>query len=148
MAIQSLPVDLADPREVQEKLPQIKALLEAKRVELKELTAQVHLLARLVGEAPLARERKTAARRAAGVSTRIRAHRASPAQDRAVEGLERAGEPMGPTALYDFMTVAGMDAPKSSDALGASLWAAANAGRIHKWPSGLYAPLGTPDPAS
>ncbi len=148
MASHSLPVDLADPREVQEKLPQIKALLEAKRVELKELTAQVHLLARLVGEAPLARERKTAARRAAGVSTRIRAHRASPVQDRAVEGLERAGRPMGPTALYDFMTVEGISTPKSSDALGASLWAAANAGRIQKWANGLYAPLGTPGPVS
>ena len=53
-----------------------------------------------------------------------------------MQALEKAGRPMGPTSLYNFMVEQGMDLPDNANALGANLWAAAKAGRIVKTPNG------------
>ena len=73
---------------------------------------------------------------------RWRLRTGAPKQDQAVEALERAGRPMGPTALYEHMLTAGIDDPPCSpDTLRACLILAERDGRIKKVRRGLYAPL-------
>ena len=136
-----LQVDLADPEDIRAKLPEARELYETKRRELDELAAQVrhwgelvNLLGALVGERGI-----SPAGRAAEA---VRPRKTAPGQERAVAALEKAGRPMGPTALFDYMVAERLDAPKSANALGANLWQAAKAGRIQKTSDGLYAPLG------
>ena len=136
------PVNLADPKDIQEKLPQISQLLDAKRKELAALTTQVELLARLVGNNPPPVRERTG--KDILLEAALRGRKAAPAQERAVQALERAGRPMGPTSLYNFMIEQGMEVPENANTLGANLWAAAKAGRIVKAPNGVYAPLGAP----
>jgi hypothetical protein len=135
---EDLSINLADVEDIRAKLPRVRNLHASKRRELEQLTEEVRhwgelseTLARLVGEAP-------------GTSTRAKeqgVRKSAPGQDRAIEALEKAGRPMGPTALFRFMIGAGMEAPKNANALGANLWAASKAGRIKKTPDDLYAPL-------
>jgi hypothetical protein len=133
-----LSINLADPDDIRTKLPRVRNLHATKRRDLEKLTEEVRhwgelaeTLARLVGET-------------SGSSTRMKEsplRKSAPGQDRAVEALEKAGRPMGPTALYRFMLGEGLEAPKNANALGANLWAAARAGRVKKTPDDLYAPL-------
>jgi hypothetical protein len=134
----NLSVDLDDPQDIRNKLPDVRRRYAAKRRELEELEAQVRywgqfvdLLAAMVGEKrPTERESDSGALR-----------KSAPGQDRAVAALEKAGRPMGPSALYRFMVGENMPAPKNPNALGANLWAASRAGRVRQTPEGLYAPL-------
>jgi hypothetical protein len=125
-------VNLADLADIEAKMPQIRQLLRErrqllteKRHEVELLTKQIELLARLIGTKRGQPERA----------------RTAPAQDRAVQALEKADVPMGPTSLYKFMSEQGMTVPKDANALGANLWAAWRAGRIRKATNGVYAPL-------
>jgi len=139
------PVNVLDPKDVEAKMPQLRELLATKRQEQKALNEQVALLERIVGPdaaAPAQRKLSGAEVLAAGM---LKARKAAPAQDRAVQALERAGRPMGPTSLYKFMLAEGGDnMPIDANTLGSNLWAAAKAGRIVKAPNGVYAPLGFP----
>src|ERR1035441_8234849 len=141
MAKERFPVNLADPQDIQDKLPQIQKLLDAKRNELEALSAQVDLLTRIVGATPQARRQSGSEVIATAM---LRARKAAPAQDRAVGALERAGRPMGPSSLYKFMVAEGMEVPDNPNTLGSNLYSAAKAGRIVKAPNGVYAPLGAP----
>jgi hypothetical protein len=144
MASERLAINLADPNEVQAKLPEIARLLDAKRAELMALQTQVALLARLVGTTPAVLDLRPARADSSG-SLEVHARRkAAPGQDRAVAGLEKAGRPMTPKSLFDFMVSEGMDVPDNANALGANLWAAERAGRIGKTPNGVYVPPGLP----
>jgi hypothetical protein len=139
-AREQLSIDLANPDDIRDKLPLARDLYRAKARELENLTEQVEswkalvdLLARLVGEPgiePLGAQRGTRSGR-----------KRAPGQERAVEALERAGQPMGPSLLYRFMVREGMEAPANRNALGANLWAAEKAGRVKKIDGGQYAPL-------
>jgi hypothetical protein len=152
-AIDHLPVDLADLQDIRLKLPEAKRLYEAKRKELDDLVEQVEywgalvdILARLVGEEGIERPQPRAVGRArvygGGYGVPVRpARQSAPGQEAAAEALERAGRPMGPSALYRFMLAEGMKAPSSANALGANLWAAERTGRVKKTPDGDYAPL-------
>ena len=147
MAKDRFPLNVLDPKDVEAKMPQLKELLAAKRQELEALAAQVAFLARIVG--PDAQPEQRASVAVASVSggggATARGRKTAPAQDRAVQALERAGRPMGPTSLYKFMLAeGGDDLPIDANTLGSNLWAAAKAGRIVKAPNGVYAPLGTP----
>jgi hypothetical protein len=136
-------VDLANPDEIQSKMPEIKQLYAERREALKALENQVELLRRLVGEKPpsaatasgasRARAKKAARPKRAGIN--------APSQDRAVKGLEHAGRPMGPTTLYRYMVANNLDVPKDANALGSNLWSAWRAGRIMKATNGVYQPL-------
>jgi len=143
MPKERLPINVLDPKDVAAKMPQIKELLAAKREELEALTEQVAFLERVVGPA-VAPERRAKRSLPAGSLVKVRNQKIAPAQDRAVQALEKAGRPMGPTSLYNFMVEQGMDLPDNANALGANLWAAAKAGRIVKTPNGVYAALGAP----
>lgn len=136
-----LSVDLANPEDIRAKLPEARSLYVSKRKALDEMQAEVdrwgdlvNMLARMVGEPPVAKEAEKGRRSSGG--------KKSPGQDRAVAGLEAAGQPMGPAKLFRFMLSRDMDVPTNANALGAALWSAANAGRVKKTPDGLYAPLG------
>lgn len=132
-----LSIDLANPQDIRKKLPRVIGLYEAKREELNALTAQVRYwgeladnLARIAGEPPVTpRDIEPVAQRSA------------PGQALVIEALERAGRPMGPSALHRFMLDQGMEAPSTTNAVGANLWAAAKAGRVRKLQGGRYAPL-------
>jgi hypothetical protein len=136
MAREPFSIDLANPEDIRAKMPEIKRLYAEKRQELKALTEQVEVLARLVGDRPRQNQRVWA-----GGQARGRAGQNAPGQDRAVSALEQANRPMGPTTLYDYMVANGMDAPKDANTLGSNLWSAWKAGRIMKAPNGVYTPL-------
>jgi len=152
MAKDRVPVNLADPKDIRAKMPEIKKLLANARQELEALKEQVEMLTRIVGEpsasaevavsqdsagsAPAVQDRKT--------PKRPRPPKAAPSQERALRALEKAGRPMGPASLFRFMEAEGMDRPQSLGALNAVLWAASKAGRIVKAPNGVYAPPGFP----
>lgn len=151
MAKDRVPVNLADPKDIRAKMPEIKRILAAARQELDALKEQVEVLTRIVGEpsasaqvaesgssdsAPIAPNRRA--------PKRPRLQKAAPSQERAVRALEKAGRPMGPASLFRFMEAEGMDRPQSVSALNAILWAASKAGRVVKTPNGIYAPPGFP----
>ena len=145
MAKDRFPLNVLDPKDVAAKMPQLRELLDAKRQELDALTAQVAFLARIVGpDAAPEQPISTIVTVPGGGRVHVRGRKVAPAQDRAVQALEKAGRPMGPTSLYNFMIEQGMDVPDSANALGANLWAAAKAGRIGKTPNGVYVPPGFP----
>jgi hypothetical protein len=149
-------LNVLDPQDVEAKMPQLRELLDAKRQELEALSAQVAFLARVVGPTDAQTEQPSPAatpveivphpaRAVSGAGLTLRTGRVAPAQDRAVQALERAGRPMGPTSLYKFMLAeGGDDLPGDANTLGSNLYAAAKAGRIVKAPNGVYAPLGFP----
>lgn len=133
-------VDLANPVEIQAKMPEIKQFYAERREALKALEGQVELLRRIIGEKPSpgasstpARSRPKKARQKRGMN--------APGQDRAVKALEHANRPMGPTTLFKYMGINGLDAPKDANALGSNLWSAWKAGRIMKASNGVYQPL-------
>lgn len=135
------PINVLDPKDVAAKMPAMKELLDAKRQELEGLTEQVAFLERIVGT-----EAKPAKRSFSMHSgATVKGGKAAPAQDRAVQALEKVGRPMGPTSLFEYMVAEGMDVPDNPNTLGANLWAAARAGRIVKAPNGVYALLGAPE---
>jgi hypothetical protein len=143
-----LPIDLADPQDIRAKLPAARKLYEDKRRELERLRLEVEhwgtlveLLARLVGESPAISGSSGIRASAFRKETPAKRRKGSPAQDRAVQGLERARRPIGPAALYRFMEDEGLGVPTNPNALGAALWSAVKAGRAKKTPDGLYAPL-------
>jgi hypothetical protein len=135
-------IDLANPDEIQARMPELKQFYAEQRTALKTLEGQVELLRRLVGDKPQAASKSTGA-------TRTRTKKAArpkrgvkaPGQDRAVNALEHAGRPMGPTTLHRYMIANGLDAPKDANALGSNLWSAWKAGRIMKASNGVYQPL-------
>jgi hypothetical protein len=141
------PVNVLDPNDVAAKMPQLRELLAVKRQEQETLNEQVALLERIVGPDAMPEQRGSVAVASAsgGGAVTARARKTAPAQDRAVQALERAGRPMGPTSLYRFMRdEGGDDLPGDANTLGSNLYAAAKAGRIVKAPNGVYAPLGFP----
>jgi hypothetical protein len=136
MAKDQIKVNVADPKDIEAKMPQVRALLEKKRAELEELQAQVKVLDRIVGKEP-------ASAAANGQAPKASRKTVAPSQERAIRALEQAGRPMGPTSLYEFMQRERITPlPRDANALGASLWAAAKAGRIGKAPNGVYVPPG------
>lgn len=152
MAKDRVPVNLADPKDIRAKMPEIKRILAAARQELDALKEQVEVLTRIVGE-PAASAQVAVSGGGAGVvptaqgrkaPKRPRPQKAAPSQERALRALEKAGRPMGPASLFRFMEAEGMDRPQSVTALNAVLWAASKAGRIVKAPNGVYAPPGFP----
>jgi hypothetical protein len=76
-----------------------------------------------------------------GASTDETTRMSAPAQDRAALALERAGRPMSPSELFDFLGAEGLSQPASVNTLNANLWSAAKAGRIRKLGGGRYATL-------
>jgi hypothetical protein len=141
---EALSVNLDDLQDIREKLPRIRQRRAEKQRELEALQAEVHwwsaqadsLAARIREQAP------------SPVPADTPPQRAAPAQERAIKALEKAGRPMGPSALYRFMVGEGLDA-KNANAVGANLWAAAKAGRIKQNPDGAYVPLSwEPDESS
>lgn len=136
MANEPFPIDLADPEDIRAKMPEIKRLYAEKRQELKALSEQIDLLARLVGD-----PRSMTTRAPARAAIRGRAGQNAPGQDRAVAALAKVGQPIGPTSLYRYMVENEMDAPKDANTLGSNLWSAWKAGRIMKAPNGVYTPL-------
>ncbi len=151
-ATEHLSIDPFNPQDVRAKLPEMRRMLGAKRKELEALNDQVRslgelveLLARLAPNAP--------STSSDGQGGSVAPVKAAPGQDRAVAALDRAGEPMGPTALYAFLEAEGReDMPTNANALGANLWSAAKAGRIKKLDDGRYALLtwepSPPEPTS
>lgn len=136
-------IDLANPDEIQERMPELKQFYAEQRAALRTLEGQVELLRRLVGEKAPASGTATNGTRTRGKKP-ARTNRAginAPGQDRAVKALEHAGRPMGPTTLYRYMLANGLDAPKHANALGSNLWSAWKAGRIMKASNGVYQPL-------
>lgn len=148
MAKDRVPVNLADPKDIQAKMPEIKRLLANARQELAVLNEQVEMLTRIVGDAPAASavavSQSGRAARARKARKRARMQKAAPSQERVIRALERAGRPMGPAALFGYMEAEGMPRPASVAALGSLLWAAEKAGRIGKTPNGVYVPPGFP----
>lgn len=149
-----LQVDLASREDIREKLPEARRILEAKQEaleeaqrEVREWSLVVQLLAHLAGEQVNVFVDPSAGTGFAlgNVSRMLGESRGAvkdaPAQDRAIAGLERAGQPMGPTALYRFMQNAKLEVPTNANALGAALWNAFKSGRVKKTPDGLYALL-------
>src|ERR1039458_1465436 len=136
---ESFSVNPFDPNDVRSKLPEMRRQLAAKRQDLEALGDQVRglsdlieLLARVAGSSPHSTS-------ATGNGDTPRA--TAPGQARAVAALERADKPMKPAVLFEFMRTEKMDAPKTSAALNASLWAAAKAGRVRRLGQGMYASL-------
>jgi hypothetical protein len=136
-------VNLADPKDVREKMPEIKRLLAAARQELKDLNAQVELLARLVGErgsdSTAAASTRPQSKPRRKTRTRTGTSKPAPAQEQAVRALEHAGRPMGPAELYRFMEAHDLPRPNTLERLGSVLWAAAKAGRLVGM-DGMYSP--------
>lgn len=150
--VKDLPVNLGDPKDVHEKMPQIRDLLvevrdaqATLREQLDAQNEQVELLERIVGE-PVAAPGDGHAKAKAKTKAKDRktaepsARKVAPSQEHAVRALERAGRPMGPADLFRFMESNGMDMPTSVGALNARLWAAAKTGRVVKRPDNTYAP--------
>jgi hypothetical protein len=131
--VQPLPIDIANPEDIRRKLPQAQALYNRKQKELEQLHIELEGLKHLIqsltvmSQQPIAGGEPT---RPALASTNGTAK--APARQLAIEGLRRAGRPMGPTALYRFMQEQNMPVPANSNALGAALWTAAKAGVITK----------------
>src|ERR1700689_5390870 len=136
-------VDLANPDEIQARMPELKQFYAEQRAALKTLEGQVELLRRLVGDKPPAASKSTGATRTRtkAAPRPKRAGIKAAGQDRAVNALEHAGRPMGPTTLYKYMIANGLDAPKDANALGSNLWSAWKAGRIMKASNGIYQSL-------
>lgn len=114
-------------------MPEIERIHEEKVQERNLLNSQIELLSRLIGGA--------ASHRAGGQASPPRRRRVAPAQERAVDALERAPFPMSPASLYKFMVDTDLEAPKSSSLLGVNLYDAWKAGRVMRAPNGVYAPL-------
>jgi hypothetical protein len=152
MAKDRMPVNLADPKDIRAKMPQITKLLADARQEFEALKEQVEMLTRIVGEPSGSAQVPGSGGSSGSVPTaldrkaprRPRPQKAAPSQERALRALEKAGRPMGPASLFRFMEAEGMDRPQSVSALNAVLWAASKAGRIVKAPNGVYAPPGFP----
>jgi hypothetical protein len=136
-----LSVNLADPDELQARMPEIRELYEAKQAELQALSRQVAALRRLVGDAPPTTKRRPPAAMRRRVASVARAAQNAPGQDRAVAALEQFGQPAGPSSLFRWMTEQGMETPNDANTLGSNLWAAWKAGRVMKAPNGVYTPL-------
>jgi hypothetical protein len=128
--------DIMDPRALAARLPELRSVLAAKVGEHDQLGAEIQELEDLiqVGEG-LSRGGGRAS--VTAEPGRPRRRRASPAQDRAVQALERAstdlaGTAVGPTSLYKYMVERGVPAPKDATVLGTNLWDAWRAGRIRR----------------
>jgi hypothetical protein len=142
MAKERVPVNLADPKDIEAKMPEIKRLLAKASQELKALKAQVEMLTRIAGEAPVSAPAPPVNRKA---RKRQRPRKAAPSQERALRALAQAGRPMGPASLFRWMETEGWDGkPRNVAALNSILWAAEKAGRVGKTPNGLYVPPGFP----
>lgn len=138
-------VNLADPKDIRAKMPELKRLLATASQELEALREQVAMLTRIVGD-----DRGGIAVSVSGggsvvvegqkVPARQRRPKIAPAQERAAQALEQAGSPMGPAALFKFMEANDLERPRDVTALNAVLWAAAKAGRVEKRPNNTYAP--------
>jgi hypothetical protein len=141
-----LQVNLTSQEDIRAKLPEARRIYKAKadalralRREVENWTKLVELLAQLAGE-PDTVETPDGGADTTRAQTRA-TKKESPAQDRAIAALQRAGKPMGPTALYRFMEHQDLQLPKNPNALGAALWNAMENGRLKKTPLGLYALL-------
>jgi hypothetical protein len=135
-----VPVNLADPKDIQAKMPEIKRLLANASQELDAIKAQVEMLTRIVGDAPATASASTPK----GRKRRSRTRKAAPSQERAISALVAAGKPMGPASLFRWMESQGLERPSTVAALGSILWAAEKGGRIGKTTNGLYVPPGFP----
>jgi hypothetical protein len=131
-----LKIDLSNPAEVAERMPEIERLYEEKMRERDLLNKQIELLSRLIGAAVAPSDAEITPG-----SSAARRRRAAPAQERAVSALEMARFPMSPVSLHKFMLEKGLDAPKESSLLGVNLYDAWKAGRVMRAPNGVYAPL-------
>jgi hypothetical protein len=143
-----LSVNLADPQDILDKLPEIRALYESKKRALADLQREVeswrgflgHLASIAGEEAP---EEPKGAFETFEAASRLARRNRAPAKDAVVEALRVVGRPMGPTDLYRFMVGNGFEKQATNpNAVGAALWGAVKAGRISKTSEGLYAPPG------
>lgn len=149
-AREHLQIDLADPQDIRNKLPEAKRMHAAKRLQLENLRQQVERwetlidsLAGVVGEEGIEESDRLNKRSPASPESipPESTQKAAPAQERAIRALKHAGRPMGPSELYRYMDAQGMKVPSNPNALGATLWTAVKTGRAMKTPDGLYAPL-------
>jgi hypothetical protein len=150
-----LQVNLLNVDDIRAKLPEARRIYRAKLDALAAMSQDVQnfsgmlsWMAHMAGEQAKEADPWAAARQSLGdarvdtLAPTVRPKRVpSPAQDRAVAALKRAGQPMGPTALYRFMESQDLQVPTDANALGAALWNAAKNGRVSKTPDGLYALL-------
>lgn len=139
MTRESFSINPFDPSDVRSKLPEMRRQLAAKRQALETLGDQVRGLSDLIEH--LARVAGSSTQATSATGSRDTPRATAPGQARAVAALERADKPMKPAVLFEFMRTEKMDAPKTSAALNASLWAAAKAGRVKSLGQGMYAPL-------
>ena len=141
MAKDRVPVNLADPKDIRAKMPDIKKLLASAKQELDALKEQVEMLTRIVGEEPVAPVSVEVSGGGSATASGLKvpkakgSPKAAPAQDRAIRALERAGRPMGPASLFRFMEAEGIEMPATLNRLNATLWAAAKAGRVVNHPT-------------
>jgi hypothetical protein len=143
-----LQVDVMSVEDIRAKLPEARRIFKAKQEALEAMNRDVKnfgglvvWMAHIAGEQI---EGPWTPPSSGGVGTPavvVTKRKDSPAQDRAIAGLKRADQPLGPTALYRFMKGEGLEVPTNANALGAALWNAAESGRIKKTPDGRYALL-------
>lgn len=151
-----LQVNLMDQDDIRAKLPEARRIYRAKQEALEALKQDVQnfgglvaWMAHIVGEQanalempPRTPESTSAISSAEAVGTptiTTTKRKDSPAQDRAIAALRRAGKPMGPSALYRYMQSQDLQLPKNPNALGAALWNATKSSRVKKTADGLYA---------
>ncbi len=151
-----LQVNIMSVEDIRAKLPEARRILKAKEDALdamnrdvRNFSGLVSWMAHVTGEIlnpPWEVPRSSGASADVGTPTVVMSgvskRKESPAQDRAIAALKRAGRPMAPTGLFRFMKAEGLETPANANALGAALWNAHDNGRIKKTPDGLYALLG------
>jgi hypothetical protein len=133
-----LKLDLSNPEEVVNRMPELERIHDEKVEERDLLNGQISLLSRLIAAFKVT---GGPVESGLGEPESTRRKRVAPAQERAVRALEQAPFPMSPRSLYKFMVEKGLDAPKDSSLLGVNLYDAWKAKRVMRAPNGVYAPL-------
>jgi hypothetical protein len=153
---EKLTVDLADPRDIRDKLPEARRILAMKREAATRAQDEVRGWERLVenlatiatpteatlnGQGRLQETVREMALTVTPVKPPKRRH-ASPRQDAVVTIINASSAPMKAAGV-----AVAMGEPENVNSINAALWAAARAGRIEKVGRSLYARLETAEAA-
>jgi len=123
-------IDIANPKAIREKLPEIRALFDAKQNEARRVSTELEGLRQLINYVVAIAGGPGDSHSPEPSAPKIdKTKRRVSAKQKAIEALRRAGRPIGPAELYRFMEAEGMPLPPTPNALGASLYAAAKEGR-------------------
>jgi hypothetical protein len=125
--MKSLLIDIADPQAIRQKMPEIRKLYEAKEEEARRVSMELEGLRQLITSVVALSGGPHGPSPEQSPADTVPVKRTT-ARQTALEALRRAGRPMGPAALYRLMEKEGMEMPPNANALGASLYAAAQAG--------------------